>query len=81
MVSSISAYLIGYPDPPTSAYRAQEASDHLGGERSTSLILNEVLTVFFSNFFFVWFLGMCTACYGAPRARGYVFRQSPCLET
>jgi hypothetical protein len=80
VVSSISAYLIGYPDAYTSAYRAQEASDHLGGERSTSLIFNEALTVF-SNFFFVWFLGMCTACYGAPRARVYVFRQSPCLET
>jgi hypothetical protein len=79
VVSFISAYLIGYPDAPTSAYGAQEASDHLGGERSTSLIFNEVLTVF-SNFFFVWFLGMCTAWYGAPRARGYVFRRSPCLE-
>jgi hypothetical protein len=69
VVSFISAYLIGYPDAPTSAYAAQEASDHLGGERSTSLIFNEALTVF-SNFFFVWFLGMCTACYDAPRARG-----------
>ena len=33
MVSFISAYLIGYPDAPTSVYGAQEASDHLGGER------------------------------------------------
>ena len=57
----------------------QEASDYLGGDRSTSLIIIEVLTVF-SNFFFVWFLGMCTACYGAPRARGYVLRRSPCRD-
>ena len=33
MVSFISAYLIGYPDAPTSVYGAQEASDHLGDER------------------------------------------------
>jgi hypothetical protein len=79
VVSFISAYLIGYPDAPTSVYGAQEASDHLGGKRSTSLIFNEVLTIC-SNFFFVWFLRMCTACYDAPRARGYVFRQSPCLK-
>ena len=72
MVSFISAYLVGYPDAPTSAYGAQTAFDYLGGEQSMSLIFNEVLTIF-SNFHFEWFLRSCTACFGEPRARGMFF--------
>jgi len=65
VVSFIPAYIVGHSDAPTSVYGAQEALDYLGGEQSTSLIFNGVLTIFL----FVWFLGMCAACYGAPRAR------------
>jgi hypothetical protein len=68
VVSFIPAYVLGHPDAPASAYGAQEAFDYLGGEQSTSLIYKGVLTIF-STFLFVWFLGMCTACYGGPRAR------------
>lgn len=57
VVSFIPAYVVGYPDAPTSASGAQEAFDYFGGEQSTFLIFNGVLTIF-SAFFFVWFLGV-----------------------
>ncbi len=53
----IPAYVVGYPDAPTSASGVQEAFDYFGGEQSMFLIFNGVLTIF-SAFFFVWFLGM-----------------------
>jgi hypothetical protein len=57
VVLFIPAYVVGYPDAPTSASGVQEAFDYFGGEQSTFLIFNGVLTIF-SAFFFVWFLGM-----------------------
>jgi len=36
VVSFFPAYVVGYRDAPTSASRAQEAFDYLGGEQSTS---------------------------------------------
>jgi hypothetical protein len=53
----IPAYVVGYPDAPTSTSGVQEAFDYFGDEQSTFLIFNGVLTIF-SAFFFVWFLGM-----------------------
>ena len=50
----IPAYVVGYPDAPTSTSGVQEAFDYFGDEQSTFLIFNGVLTIF-SAFFFVWF--------------------------
>ncbi len=79
VVLFILAYVVGYPDAPTSMSGAQEPFDYFGGEQSMFLIFNGVLTIFCA-FFFVWFLGMLHSVLRRAEGEGVGFRRSPWLE-
>jgi len=52
----VPAYVVGYPDAPTSTSSAREALGYFGASPGSFVLSNGVLAVF-STFFFLWFLG------------------------
>jgi hypothetical protein len=52
----VPAYVIGYPDAPTSTSSGREALGYFGASPNSFVLANGVLAVF-STFFFLWFLG------------------------
>lgn len=59
----VPAYVVGYPDAPTSTSSAEDVVSYFGEEPGAFVLANGVLPLF-SAFFFVWFLG---ALYGLLR--------------
>jgi len=52
----VPAYVVGYPDAPTSTSSAREALGYFDASPGSFVLSNGVLAVF-STFFFLWFLG------------------------
>ena len=52
----VPAYVVGYPDAPTSTSSVREALGYFGASPDPFVLANGVLTLF-SSFFFLWFLG------------------------
>lgn len=52
----VPAYVVGYPDAPTSTSSGREALGYFGASPDSFVLANGVLAVF-STFFFLWFLG------------------------
>jgi hypothetical protein len=52
----VPAYVVGYPDAPTSTSGASEALGYFGASPGSFVLFNGVFAVF-SSFFFLWFLG------------------------
>jgi hypothetical protein len=63
----VPAYVVGYPDAPTSTSAAADVVGYFGASPDTFVLANGVLAVF-STFFFVWFLGALHGLLG--RAEG-----------
>ncbi len=59
----VPAYVVGYPDAPTSVSTVREVIGYFGASPDTFVLFNGVLPLF-STFFFLWFLG---ALYGVLR--------------
>ena len=59
----IPAYVVGYPDAPTSVSSVREVIGYFGTSSDTFVLFNGVIPLF-STFFFLWFLG---ALYGVLR--------------
>jgi hypothetical protein len=53
----VPAYVVGYPDAPTSTSTAREVLGNFGTSAGTFVFFNGTL-VLLSTFFFLWFLGM-----------------------
>ena len=59
----VPAYVVGYPDAPTSTSGAREVLGYFGTSAGTFVLFNGTLALL-STFFFLWFLGVL---YGVMR--------------
>jgi hypothetical protein len=65
----VPAYVVGYPDAPTSASGAEEVVGYFGDSAGAFVTANGVIAVF-STFFFLWFLGALRALIRAAEGEG-----------
>lgn len=56
VVLMVPAYVVGYPDQPTSVFRPVDVVGYFGADPQTFVLGNGIVPVF-STFFFLWFLG------------------------
>ncbi len=57
VVLMVPAYVVGYPDAPTSTTSAREVLGYFGASPGTFVFFNGTVALF-STFFFLWFLGV-----------------------